>query len=1342
MLASSVIYVTAINFTTVIISVNVDMQAKITLCLATAFVHVLLLSSVNPITVSPGKNITEGNCSGLLDYFLCNCTTLSTTIVIHLLPGQYYFMQQQTCLLKDKNSIKIIGGSPDDTTIECKEPFNIVFVGVRSVTISNITMVNCGNVANDLINQTVRNITNNGGHLGSGFRFAIMFYQVKNITITKFTMQNTLGYGILSFAADESITVYEVTIENTTFKNDPQCNDYDYYNDIVDFTCSGSGIFIVYYDNGESNSLNTSLTIDQSHFIANGNYLPNKQLGILNDILHIGFSRVSIPLQGAAGITIFYLQNSYDVYAAITNSLFCNNNGTLSASIGIGSFSTARGKTFIQGCLFTNSNRISTFPDISSDNGFFSGGISYLSLIKRPNIYSKTTNDTASNMGELLMVKQCNFTKLGGRLGAAIHIEKISVDATPLLVNIEQCDFSENEANMGSAVYAVDRKLNATLSAYLTISLVNVNADNNKLLPGITVEFVSSTFITGVFHNENCHFKFDCNIHCNFSYNQPSVFYGSYAFLTISGKAIFFNNTSLFGGGLHLINTVAFIFEGSELYFSENHAVSTGGAIHVFFFNLNTVSQDRCPIQFIGSSNSTPIFELDNIDEINVSVTFHNNTAGQSSKLQSIYANVFYVCSWYSNTLTQIYLGNNVPIKYGTHIRSSVYGEILSFVPDNSISEHLSILAYLPCPCNENNTFDVEYCLTADRNNTLQLGTNVIVGRSFTVHLITLDVVGSVGHSSSLYSKVSSLSTVLELPNEQIRRRFSVVNNACTPIDFTIYSSKPITIPTNGTLHLSFPRDVDHNLHFSFDHCPAGFSLQKTHVDNRELYACSCGGFFNKSPVNEDFQCDSATGKIRRIDVQSWLSVISNNTIEYTRLCLPEQCNTNTNVNFTPTEPDVLCNPHHTGRACGACDDGFSKTFGSKHCHKCSNIWLVTIILYGILGIILVLVIHLLKLTVTMGTINGLIFFCNIMSINESLLYNTSNFSFVRLFISLVNLDLGFEMCFYQEMSELAKTGLQFVFPLYLWFLMLIIIMVEKRYIRRGKSSHSAVPVLVTLIFLSYSKLLRTTINVFTSVTVYYSETESDFNKQEHFLAWQPDPNVQYLSGAHILLFLVALAFTVFFILPLAFVLTFPSIVLRSKRLSYFFPLLDCIFAPYKNHCRSWFGMRTIVLIYYSVMESILFSYQDSLLLSGVIVILLFVQMQAYIHPFKSTINNILDLMFMIIFIALSTVILYLYPDPPGHKNFIAVNIFGGMAFLLFCFIIIIHLHDALMHFSQYSKFTKTLYTNFPIRKLNLMHYTSTENVNHKPEQRLSQNINESFNYTYLQESLLEEQFN
>ena len=472
------------------------MRAKIVL-----FTVLALLSSINAIRVSPGENITEGNCGGQLEYFLCNCTALNTTIDIHFSPGQYHLMRQDSCLLQNKTSIKLIGSSSNDTIIECKESFNIVFMGVRGVIISNITMVNCGNVVNDSINQTVYDITYSSIHFGSNFKFAIMFYQVKDITITDFTMDSTAGYGIVAFNAVGNITISKLNVHNTF----PKCDGYDYDSDTADFNCSGSGLLMIYHDSIEHDSVkeaNTTLIIAHSNFTVNRNYLPYNQL--INTVTGFYENNYSVPLQGAAGITIFYLQNLYDVNTTITNSLFHNNNRTLSASIAIVSLST-RSKTLIQNSSFSDSNRVKKNSFISSDKDFSTGGISYyyLSLMNRTRRYNCTTTDL-----EVLTVINCSFTKLGGALGAAFHIEKVSVDATPLHIRIEQCNFSENEANVGSAVYAVDRKFKDNLTNGLTIDFVNVSAENNALLPGYSVE--SSSIITGVFHSDNCHFKFDC----------------------------------------------------------------------------------------------------------------------------------------------------------------------------------------------------------------------------------------------------------------------------------------------------------------------------------------------------------------------------------------------------------------------------------------------------------------------------------------------------------------------------------------------------------------------------------------------------------------------------------------------------------------------------------------------------------------------------------------------------------------------------------------------------------------------------------------------------------------
>ena len=121
--------------------------------------------------------------------------------------------------------------------------------------------------------------------------------------------------------------------------------------------------------------------------------------------------------------------------------------------------------------------------------------------------------------------------------------------------------------------------------------------------------------------------------------------------------------------------------------------------------------------------------------------------------------------------------------------------------------------------------------------------------------------------------------------------------------------------------------------------------------------------------------------------------------------------------------------------------------------------------------------------------------------------------------------------------------------------------------------------------------------------------------------------------------------------------------------------------------------------------------------------------------------NNILDAMFMGIFITLAIVSLYLYPDTLHHKETIAVEVLGSMAFFLFCFVIFFHLISALSGFAWYSRMrlTKPFKTKFNIKKnWNLLHSIPLKNAIQKPDKS---SANDSLKYACLQESLLEEQF-
>ena len=50
------------------------------------------------------------------------------------------------------------------------------------------------------------------------------------------------------------------------------------------------------------------------------------------------------------------------------------------------------------------------------------------------------------------------------------------------------------------------------------------------------------------------------------------------------------------------------------------------------------------------------------------------------------------------------------------------------------------------------------------------------------------------------------------------------------------------------------------------------------------------------------------------------------------------------------------------------------------------------------------------------------------------------NVAIIQVLVSLLNLELGFPLCFYDGMTPAGKTGFQFVLPVYLWSIVLSLI--------------------------------------------------------------------------------------------------------------------------------------------------------------------------------------------------------------------------------------------------------------------------------------------------------------
>ena len=198
---------------------------------------------------------------------------------------------------------------------------------------------------------------------------------------------------------------------------------------------------------------------------------------------------------------------------------------------------------------------------------------------------------------------------------------------------------------------------------------------------------------------------------------------------------------------------------------------------------------------------------------------------------------------------------------------------------------------------------------------------------------------------------------------------------------------------------------------------------------------------------------------------------------------------------------------------CGACLQNYSLTLSSLKCSKCnSNHYLSLLLVFTLAGIALIASLLLLHMTFAEGTINGLIFYATVINIIKDIVFppDTLPLNPLTLFLSWLNLDFGIQICFYTGLDYYSYTWLQFVFPFYLWFLVGLIILACKYSSRAMKLFGSnPVAVLATVVLMSCSKLLHTSQQVLSYVTVYHSD--GTLEKR-----WRIDPNLLYFQGKHI----------------------------------------------------------------------------------------------------------------------------------------------------------------------------------------------------------------------------------
>ena len=137
---------------------------------------------------------------------------------------------------------------------------------------------------------------------------------------------------------------------------------------------------------------------------------------------------------------------------------------------------------------------------------------------------------------------------------------------------------------------------------------------------------------------------------------------------------------------------------------------------------------------------------------------------------------------------------------------------------------------------------------------------------------------------------------------------------------------------------------------------------------------CHCEDFLDTSNV----QCNLSSIPFMFLrSGNSWFAY-NNNTqcITGTTNCPFDYCN-RSNVSFDIMAPDRQCVANRVGILCGQCQSRLSIMLGSNRCGTCSNWYLFLLPVFALAGIVLVAVLMFLNLSVSVGTINGLLFYAN-----------------------------------------------------------------------------------------------------------------------------------------------------------------------------------------------------------------------------------------------------------------------------------------------------------------------------------------------------------------------------
>ena len=1122
----------------------------------------------------------------------------------------------------------------DSVTIQCSQEYHVGFVfnQCSQIIIQNVAFYNCGQEISTPHNQT--------------FLAALAFLKCSCLTLNGITTNESTVQGLYVYGVQVFISISGSRFIGAGYWRN-QTNS--------DSNIAGNSIFAEYLDCLiETRTLNIS--IDSSEFLSNNNRPKCADVNRTNTDKYCKCDHL------ASGLSIILRRSS--VLVNLTHLYFTNNSGCRGGNLAI---------------VFNTSTPFSghvILKNTSIQNGIatYGGGL-YIFYLSVPNYYRGNYCHSLESIStsELVTIMNTTFKDNKALSGGGFYARLTDSLAicNPIKISItENCLFEHNTLSDvgygGVAIHSVNflsfEYKRQTVPQFLLH--IHQSIFRNHAYSNLSKWNNSGS---GVIYIKTSHHAAIENIAIYSNQYSGIVIVDSN--LVLSGSIEIHNNNGSSGGGmLFCSNSVMFLTPNTTVTIANNQVKHAGGGICV---------EDQC-LQSKPACFFQPDYEASVRPELNstIEIRLINNSANYAG--DQIYGGSIDFCYIMDSPF------HNVSLHEGDSVEA--YHLFFTVQPNKPYSVTSPQRHICLCYGNDNETME------RNCSNNHFPRNSVYPGELFNPSVAVVGQLDGIV-PGTVYAELKAINANVIQSLEQGQIVQKTTGKECETLSYTVHTNYHhatlvLSVQFVGDksfaehLKLFKPLEID----IAIKKCPLGFF--NTNI------SCHC-----LPPLQKGFDCHIGTDTVIIPHSGYWIgysqTFYNDTTILYSTSCTIDYCK-NIHPENQPgigseltkfSDQDNQCQFGRTGILCGACPTNFSVTLGSSDCrHGCSNLSLLLIPLFAAMGILLVVLLLTLNMTVTEGTINGLLFYANVVQISNRIFFRGHNVPFLtyllRGFIAWLNLDFGVSTCLYSGMDDYAKAWLQFAFPLYIWLITGIIIYLSRHFTFVTRMvNRNGVKVLATLILMSYAKMVRASIVAVHFKTLHHLNSNGSIDNIT--LCWYSDCNVQYMKGRHIPLgmagFISGLC-----LLPFAFLLLFTDLLSKISFFSCMWklkPFLDAYTGPYTNQGRYWTGLLLVVRLALFVASSFNHSTGETSLnvtLANIVIVFLLILpwlLQTGIYCKRWL--NALECLFLLNLAVLITGTQYLLFYNKHQLQIWLTHLSIGLALITFILIILYHIYKS-----------------------------------------------------------------